>query len=138
MLHFNVSMLSTQRDNLNNLGRKFKDFRPQTCTNCLVFRECKHIRNIFEDVYFTKNVNSWAHVLFWFWRKLNFLQFLLCKEIISCMFEMYILIIIYTVCTCDTLVPTRILNSEISWFCFDSPKWDIPSHTCFVKTMAAN
>ena len=38
-------------------------------------------------------------------------------------FEMYILIIIYTVCTCDTLVPTRILNSEISWFCFDFPKW---------------
>jgi hypothetical protein len=29
-------------------------------------------------------------------------------------FEMYILIIIYTVCTCDTLFPTRILNSEIS------------------------
>jgi hypothetical protein len=28
-----------------------------------------------------------------------------------------------TVCTCDTLVPTRILNSEISWFCFDFPKW---------------
>jgi hypothetical protein len=22
-----------------------------------------------------------------------------------------------------TLVPTRILNSEISWFCFDFPKW---------------
>jgi hypothetical protein len=38
-------------------------------------------------------------------------------------FEMCILIIIYTVCTCDTLVPTRILNSEISWFCFDFPKW---------------
>ena len=40
-------------------------------------------------------------------------------------FEMYIhvLIIIYTVCTCDTLFPTRILNSEISWFCFDFPKW---------------
>ena len=38
-------------------------------------------------------------------------------------FEKYILIIIYTVCTCDTLVPTRILNSEISWFCFDFPKW---------------
>ena len=38
-------------------------------------------------------------------------------------FEIYILIIIYTVCTCDTLVPTRILNSEISWFCFDFPKW---------------
>ena len=38
-------------------------------------------------------------------------------------FEMYILLIIYTVCTCDTLVPTRILNSEISWFCFDFPKW---------------
>ena len=37
--------------------------------------------------------------------------------------EMYILIIIYTVCACDTLVPTRILNSEISWFCFDFPKW---------------
>jgi hypothetical protein len=34
-------------------------------------------------------------------------------------FEMYILIIIYTVCTCDTLVPTRILNSEISWFCWN-------------------
>jgi hypothetical protein len=38
-------------------------------------------------------------------------------------FEMYILIIIYRVCICDTLVPTRILNSEISWFCFDFPKW---------------
>jgi hypothetical protein len=34
-----------------------------------------------------------------------------------------ILIIIYTVCTCYTLVPTRILNSEISWSCFDFPKW---------------
>ena len=31
------------------------DFRPQRCTNGLVFRECKHIKNIFEDVYFTKN-----------------------------------------------------------------------------------
>ena len=38
-------------------------------------------------------------------------------------FEMYILIIIYRVCICDTLVPTRILNSEICWFCFDFPKW---------------
>jgi hypothetical protein len=26
-----------------------------------------------------------------------------------------ILIIIYTVCTCDTLVPTRILYSEMRW-----------------------
>jgi hypothetical protein len=32
-----------------------RDFRPQTCTNGLVFRECKHIKNILEDVYFTKN-----------------------------------------------------------------------------------
>jgi hypothetical protein len=32
-----------------------RDFRPQTCTNGLVFRECKHSKNIFEDVYFTKN-----------------------------------------------------------------------------------
>jgi hypothetical protein len=32
-----------------------RDFRPQTCTNGLVFRECKHIKNIFVDVYFTKN-----------------------------------------------------------------------------------
>ena len=32
-----------------------RDFRPHTCTNGLVFRECKHIKNIFEDVYFTKN-----------------------------------------------------------------------------------
>ena len=32
-----------------------RDFRPQTFTNGLVFRECKHIKNIFEDVYFTKN-----------------------------------------------------------------------------------
>ena len=34
-----------------------RDFRPQTCTNGLVFRECKHtcIKTIFEDVYFTKN-----------------------------------------------------------------------------------
>ena len=33
-----------------------RDFRPQTCTNGLVLRECKHIKNIFEDVYFTKNL----------------------------------------------------------------------------------
>jgi len=32
-----------------------RDFHPQTCTNGLVFRECKHIKNIFEDVYFSKN-----------------------------------------------------------------------------------
>ena len=32
-----------------------RDFRPQTCTNGLVFKECKHIKNIFEDVCFTKN-----------------------------------------------------------------------------------
>ena len=32
-----------------------RDFHPQTCTNGLVFRECKHIKNIFEDVYFTNN-----------------------------------------------------------------------------------
>jgi hypothetical protein len=31
-----------------------RDFRPQTCTTGLVFRECKHIMNIFKDVYFTK------------------------------------------------------------------------------------
>jgi hypothetical protein len=34
-----------------------RDFRPQTCTNGLVFRECKHIKNMFEDVYFTKNLS---------------------------------------------------------------------------------
>jgi hypothetical protein len=28
-----------------------RDFRPQTCTNGLIFRECKLIKNIFEDVY---------------------------------------------------------------------------------------
>jgi hypothetical protein len=33
-----------------------RDFRPQTCTNDLVFRECKHIKNIFEDVFFSKNL----------------------------------------------------------------------------------
>jgi hypothetical protein len=32
-----------------------RDFPPQTCTKGLVFRECKHIKNIFEDIYFTKN-----------------------------------------------------------------------------------
>ena len=35
---------------------------------------------------FITNVNRWAHVSFWFWKKLNFLHFLPCKEIISCMF----------------------------------------------------
>jgi hypothetical protein len=43
-----------------------RDFRQQTCTNGLVFRECKHIKNIFEDVYFTKNsfhitLSSYVH-----------------------------------------------------------------------------
>ena len=32
-----------------------RDFRSQTCTNGLVFRAYKHIKNIFEDVYFTKS-----------------------------------------------------------------------------------
>ena len=35
---------------------------------------------------FITNVNRWAHVSFWFWKKLNFLYFFCCKEIISCMF----------------------------------------------------
>ena len=35
---------------------------------------------------FITNVNRWAQVSFWFWKKLNFLHFLPCKEIISCMF----------------------------------------------------
>jgi hypothetical protein len=35
---------------------------------------------------FITNANSWAHVSFWFWKKLNFLHFLPCKEIISCIF----------------------------------------------------
>ena len=35
---------------------------------------------------FITNINNWAHVSFWFWKKLNFLHFLPCKEIISCMF----------------------------------------------------
>ena len=35
---------------------------------------------------FIVSVNRWAHVSFWFWKKLNFLHFLPCKEIISCMF----------------------------------------------------
>ena len=32
-----------------------RDVRLQTCTNGLVFRECKHIKNSFEDVYFTES-----------------------------------------------------------------------------------
>ena len=35
---------------------------------------------------FITNVNRWAHVSFWFWKKLNFLHFLHCKDIFSCMF----------------------------------------------------
>jgi hypothetical protein len=38
----------------------------------------------------------------------------------------------YNVCTCDTLVPTRIVNSEISCFCFDFPKWG-PDFNVFVQ-----
>jgi hypothetical protein len=73
------------------------------------------------------NVNRWAHVSFWFWHFISCWFFIFFSDNSKCFrrngFEMYILIIIYTVCTCDTLVPTRILNSEISWFCFDFPKW---------------
>jgi hypothetical protein len=47
-----------------------RDFRPQTCTNGLVFRECKHIKNIFEDVYFTKNYVSYKQVTYYVPRKL--------------------------------------------------------------------
>ena len=36
-----------------------RDFRPQTCTNGLVFRECKQIKKMFEDVYFTKTIVSY-------------------------------------------------------------------------------
>ena len=31
------------------------------------------------------------HVSFWFWKKLNFLHFLPCKEILSCMFYLEII-----------------------------------------------
>ena len=40
---------------------------------------------------FITNLNRWAHVSFWFWKKLNFLHFLPCKEIISCMFYLEII-----------------------------------------------
>ena len=48
-----------------------RDFRPKTYTNGLVFRECKHIKNIFEDVYSTKN------------------SFHITLIIVSCMNELY-------------------------------------------------
>jgi hypothetical protein len=62
------------------------DFRPQTCTNGLVFRECKHIKNIFEDVYFTKNsfhitLNKYlfvAHFLYYL-KKIFIAHLLLCR-----------------------------------------------------------
>ena len=63
----------------------------------------------------------------YFWHFISCWFFIFFSDNSNCFhrngFEMYILIIIYTVCTCLTLVPTRILNSEISWFCFDFPKW---------------
>jgi hypothetical protein len=40
---------------------------------------------------FITNVNNWAHVSFWFWKKLNFLHFLPCKEIISWCFTLKII-----------------------------------------------
>jgi hypothetical protein len=57
---FRLSVRSHFRNRyLSFYGKKWftddRDFRPQTCTNGLVLRECKHIKNIFEDVYFTKN-----------------------------------------------------------------------------------
>jgi hypothetical protein len=41
---------------------------------------------IFGIFFLVDFVNRWAHVSFWFWKKLNFLHFLPCKEIILCMF----------------------------------------------------
>jgi hypothetical protein len=50
-----MSYTRTRWNNFLFLITDDRDFRPQTCTNDLVFKECKHIKNIFEDVYFTKN-----------------------------------------------------------------------------------
>ena len=47
-------------------------------------------------------------------------------------FEMYILIQIYTVCT--YVISDEDLNSEISWFCFDFPKWG-PVHSLLPISM---
>ena len=55
LLDYRVHQATVQRHVKMFLITDDRDFRPQTCTNGLVFRECKHIKNIFEDVYFTKN-----------------------------------------------------------------------------------
>jgi uncharacterized membrane protein len=59
-----------------------RDFRPQTCTNGLIFRECKHtcIKNIFEDVYFTKN--SYFKGIILVLKEVKFLAFLALQSVL--------------------------------------------------------
>ena len=63
----------------------------------------------------------------YFWHFFSWWFFIFFSDNSKCFhrngFEIYLLIIMYNVCTCDTLVPTRIVNSEISCFSFDFPKW---------------
>ena len=72
-------------------------------------------------------VTNYGQNKLYFWHFLSCWFFIFFSDNSKCFrrngFEMYILMIIYTVCTCDTLVQMRILNSEISWFCFDFHKW---------------
>ena len=61
-----------------------RNFRPQTCTNGLVFIEGKHIKNIFEDVYFTKNSFhiTLTSISYSFWNiRRKVLNLLKCDEI---------------------------------------------------------
>jgi hypothetical protein len=65
-------------------------------------------------------VTSYGQNKSYFWHFFSCWFFIFFSDNSKCFyrngFEMYLLIIIYTICTCDTLVPTGILNSEILTF----------------------
>lgn len=108
--------------------QKLSDPSPTPRNQLVVPKENQEINEpSYEMVGVKITVTNYGQSKSYFWHFFSCWFFIFFSDNSKCFhrngFEMYILIIIYTVCTCDTLVPTRILNSEISWFCFDFPKW---------------
>ena len=115
-----------------------KTARPSSRNQLIVPKTNQEINeSSYEMVGVKITVTNYGQSKSYFWHFFSCWVFIFFSDNSKCFhrngFEMHILIIIYTVCTCDTLVPTRILNSEISWFSFDFPKWG-PVRVSFIIT----
>ena len=92
-----------------------KTARPSSRNQLIVPKTNQEINeSSYEMVGVKITVTYYGHYKSYFWHFFSCWFFIFFSDNSKCFhrngFEMYILIIIYTVCTCDTLVPTSILN----------------------------